>query len=422
MWILVFAVALALRVAYAWVAVGPGAQPYSDPAEYDTVAWNLASGLGFSLVTPAGSLYATAVSPPLLPWVVSLLYVVVGHQYFAAVLLQCLIGALAPLLVMALGGAMFGGRVSRLAGWLSAVHPLLVFFSAYLLTETWLVVTMLLALWLSMEWARAPRPLRAVAAGLAWGLASLARPTALLLPLVMVAWAWVPLRLMLSPARRVGQVALLLLGLVLALAPWTLRNALVFDAFIPVASRGGGALYVGNNPQVWNDLLRRGGGADYGFYGSVEEEFEGLSEVERDARARQRALAFLGAHVTDWPAMALAKLQRFWRVSSEGGGTGTWQRPGSPLGRLFGWVDPLLLWSLVMFPLALWGLVRILRGPRRWFLSLLLWVILYFNLLAVVFWGSLRMRLPIEPFLVLLVAVAAEDLRRRLRRGRPSPA
>ena len=37
-----FAVALALRVAYAWLVHGPAPVPSSDSVTYDTVAWNLA--------------------------------------------------------------------------------------------------------------------------------------------------------------------------------------------------------------------------------------------------------------------------------------------------------------------------------------------------------------------------------------------
>jgi len=83
-------------------------------------------------------------------------------------------------------------------------------------------------------------------------------------------------------------------------------------------------------------------------------------------------------------------------------------------------VDPLRLWSLALFPLAAWGAVLTVRGPRRWFQSLSLWVILYFSLLAVVFFGALRMRMPVEPLIALLGAVGISDLRRRLlarRRG-----
>jgi hypothetical protein len=164
--------------------------------------------------------------------------------------------------------------------------------------------------------------------------------------------------------------------------------------------------------------VRRGGSADAIFYQQVESESHGLGEIQRDARTRQRALAFLRAHAGEWPAMALAKLRRFWRISAEGGGTGRWFPPDSPLGIIVGIADPVRVWSLVVFPLALLGGVRALRGPRPWRSSLILWVILYFNLLAVAFWGSLRMRIPIEPLIVLLVAVALEDLRHRLVRAR----
>jgi len=41
-------------------------------------------------------------------------------------------------------------------------------------------------------------------------------------------------------------------------------------------------------------------------------------------------------------------------------------------------------------------------------------MILYVNLLAVVFWGSLRMRATIEPMVVLLGAVALADIAGRL--------
>ena len=417
-WILLFVAAFSLRAGLVWVLRGLQAEPSSDQAEFDAVAWNLAQGLGFSLRSPGGTLYASAVSPPLLPWIVGLLYRVTGHWYSAALLLQSALSALAPLFLAAMGGALFGRRVGLLSGWICAFHPLLVLFSSLLLTENLLVPTLLLALWLSVEWVRTARPVRAFGAGLAWGLASLARPTALLVPVVVLGWAWWSLHSALSPARRVWHSGLLVLGLAVALAPWTIRNALVFHAFVPVATRGGGALYVGNNPQVWGDPVRRGGSTDANFYKQVDRESRGLDEIQRDARTRQRALAFLGAHVGEWPAMAFAKLRRFWRISAEGGGTGRWFPPDSLFGIVVGIADPVRVWSLVVFPLALWGGVRVLRGPRPWLSSLILWVILYFNLLAVAFWGSLRMRMPIEPLIVLLVALALEDMRRRLVRAR----
>ena len=411
LWLL-FGVALALRAGYAWFAGGPHALPYSDPAEYDAVAWNLARGLGFSLEAATGP-YPTAMSPPLLPFLTSLLYRAIGHFYFAAVLLQCVIGALIPVQLVRLGAALFDSSIGRNAGWLAAIHPLLVAMCGYLLTETLFATTMLLAITLVAAWVARPGRARAFAAGVAWGLANLARPTALLLPAALLPWAWVALRASVGRGERARQSASLLLGVLLAVGPWTLRNAIVFRAFVPISSRGGGALLVGNNDIAWYDPARRGGAANEIWFRMGEHEFLGLGELEAQALARKRALEFVRAHAVDFPGVALARLMRFWRLSTEGGGTGAWVRPGSPLAPLLARLDPLLVFSAVMFPCALLGWVASLRGPRRWLQSLGVWVIVYCCLLAVAFFGSLRMRMPVEPLLILYAAAGVETLSRR---------
>jgi 4-amino-4-deoxy-L-arabinose transferase-like glycosyltransferase len=336
--------------------------------------------------------------PPVVPWLTSLVYGAFGHHFFASILLQCAIGALVPLLLAGFGASIFGGTMGRIAGWLAALHPLLVFFSGYLLTETTFTALLLVALSASAAWVKTPRPGRALGVGLTWGLASLARPTALLLPAVVAAWAWVPLGLSVPARERMRHMALLLLGLALAVGPWTLRNAIVLHAFVPVTTGGGRALLDSNNPEVWNDPVRRG-----------------VDGPRADAVARRRALQFLSARVREWPAMAAAKLARFWRVKAEGGGTGAWQHERSPLARVLRFFDPLLVWSLLTWPFAAWGLARTLSGPRRVYQGLGFLVVLYFSALAVVFWGALRMRVPIEPMIVMFAAVGFEDARRRLR-------
>ncbi|MEK7330157.1 MAG: hypothetical protein AAB290_05115 [Candidatus Eisenbacteria bacterium] len=81
-------------------------------------------------------------------------------------------------------------------------------------------------------------------------------------------------------------------------------------------------------------------------------------------------------------------------------------------------LDPLFVWSVLALPFALWGVARSLRGGRRWFQALPLLVILNFMLVAVVFFGSLRMRLPVEPLVALFVALGLEDARRHLQARR----
>jgi hypothetical protein len=412
-----WAAAFAVRAAYTGLAVGFGASPASDSVTYDTVAWNLAQGHGFSM-TGAGGPYPTAFVPPVVPYLVSLLYRAAGHHYGTALLAQCAVGALLPLALAALGRSLFGPGAARLAGWLAAFHPLLVFFNAYLLTETTFTVVLTLALLATAAWVKTPTRGRAFGAGLLWGMASLTRPTALLLPGVLLIWAWRPVGLSSAGGERLRQAALLLGGGLLCVAPWTMRNAAALGGFVPVTTGGGRSLLDSNNPVVLEDPSLHGNAVSTLQLPPYAERLRGLSEREQDARSAAMAWDFLREHRADWARMAGWKLGRMWRFTAERGTTGTWQAEGSPLAGLLRAVDPLALVSIALLPFLAWGTVIALRGPRRWYQSLPLWVAAYFSLIAVVFWGSLRTRLPVEPLLVLLAAVGLDDALRRLRRAR----
>lgn len=407
--LLLFVVAFALRAAYAWFAMGPNATPSSDAASYDAVAWNLARGAGFALNGASGP-YPTAFVPPVLPFLTSLLYRVVGHQFFAAILMQCAIGALVPVLLANFVRHTFGPGAGRFAGWIAAVNPLMVFFSGYLLTETTFSFFLLLALFATTEWVKTPRVGRALGAGVLWGVAALTRPTALPLPVLVALWAWVPVGLAAGGRERNKQLALLLLGVALVVGPWTLRNGAKLGAFVPVTTGGGRSLLDANNPIVWDDPAQRGGATSVYGLSPYAEAFAGKSEVEIDRLSGDMAKAFLRSRTAQWAPMAAAKLSRFWRLTGEGGGTGAWSAGGSLASRMRGLFDPLLVWSVLTLPLALWGAWSALRGPRGRFLSLPLLVIAAFTLGSIVYWGSLRLRLPIEPLIAVYVAAGIDAL------------
>lgn len=412
-----FAVALLLRVAYVFAVHRFDAQPSSDSISYDQIAWNLARGMGFQLQGEV-ALYPTAKSP-LLPWLVSLLYRVTGHFYFGALLLQCVIGAFVPVLTRVLGRSMFGPGVGRAAGWLAVVHPLLLFFSGYLLTESLFSVLVLGSLAASVAWLKNPRATLAFRAGVLWGLTCLTRPTAMPMPLVVVLWAWAPLGLMLAPAVRAKQVGLVFLGLLLTIAPWTIRNAIVLRDFVPITTGGGRTLLDANNAKVWDTPELRGNAISTAEEEPWKSRFNGHSEVEVDRMASQEAIAFGLSRWRQWPEMTLIKLGRFWRLNAMTPSTGRWFARGSLPDRLLSAADPLLLWSIVVLPLALWGLGRTLRWSRRHFQLLPLWTIAVFTFGSVVFWGSLRLRVPVEPLVLLYAAAGIGDLvwRARVKRA-----
>jgi 4-amino-4-deoxy-L-arabinose transferase-like glycosyltransferase len=405
--------AFALRAMYALLAVGPRAQAVSDAAIYDAVAWNLARGAGFSL-SGAGGLYPTAFVPPVVPIWVSLVYRAAGHDYFLALLAQCALGAFLPVALAALGRVLFTSGVGWAAGVLASFYPLLVFFNGYLLTETTFTVTVVLALWATAQWVKAPRLLRAALAGALWGLAALTRPTAVLMPIALLPWLWRPLGVTLERRAHLRQVAALLGVTMLCVLPWTLRNAVALHAFVPLTTGGGRSLLDSNNPYVLDDPRLRGNAVSTLGLPPYAGQLAGLSEVEQDRRSARLAMEFLRERWREWPRLVAYKQARFWRIAAERGTTGHWQAPGSPFVAMLRAVDPLALSFGVLLPFILWGTALALHGPRRWYQSLPIWAIAYFALLAAVYWGSLRMRLPAEPLLVLLGALGLCDVRRRL--------
>ena len=135
----------------------------------------------------------------------------------------------------------------------------------------------------------------------------------------------------------------------------------------------------------------------------------GLSEPASDSLSRVMAREFLQAHRGEWPAMAAARLARFWGPGSEGGLlTGRRSRAGSPL-------VPLLAWSVVVLPLALFGAYTLLASPKRLFLVLPLLTVTAFTASAVVYAGAPRMRVPVESLVALHAAVGADALWNRWR-------
>lgn len=403
-WLLLFSAALAVRVAF--VFLGPAASAAPPPT--DRIAASLAADRGFAL-----DARPTALVPPVTPWLASLGMRALNGAPYATRLLASVIGALVPLLVAGLGAMMFGAGIGRLAGWVTAASPLLIGFTGVAPIETIAGVLLLAALLLSAAWIRTPRPGRALGVGLAWGVASLAQEFVLPLVLLVAAWAWVPLGLTVLPRDRVRQLVLVVLGLAVVIGPWTLRNATQMRAFVPISTGAGLDLIGADNARAWSDPALRGGAIEAS---AVTPPLPtDLAEPARDAVAKRLALDFATARGSEWPAVALARLAHLLQPIDRGDAAD----PARPPGPLFPGVprvlDPLLLSSLLLLPLAFWGAARALAGERRWYQSLALLPLLHVAIVAVGVYGAQRRRVPIEPLVALLAAAGFEHLRRRVR-------
>jgi len=183
--------------------------------------------------------------PPLYAYWLGLVYFVFGPNLVLAKILQCFMDASVCLLLYVLARRVTGDRkTALLSALLYAVYPLSIYACQWLnyqkplnLALVWIVLCLTAPVtWRNGMWT-----------GLAVGVSALAKPVTLpliaLIPVVKgVECMW----------RKVSMKVCLLWCLVFVvvclatLTPWTIRNYLVFDGFVPVQNGGGGPLFHGS--------------------------------------------------------------------------------------------------------------------------------------------------------------------------------
>ncbi|HUG53912.1 MAG TPA: glycosyltransferase family 39 protein [Vicinamibacteria bacterium] len=225
--------ALAVRVAF--LLLEPATRPVGDERTWTDWARILSSErVGFSPMRVHLIFY-----PPVYPYFLAGLYASTG-SFEAARWMQAGLGSLLVPAVGLAGARAFSPRVGLFAAATSAFYPELVWFSVHFWSETvfmallWWAFERLLA---ADEGARLHTP---VAAGLLWGAAVLTRETLLYFTPIAALW------LLWRRPRGWTRGAAFLLAALLAVAPWTWRNWMVFGAFVPVSTAGGQNLFQGN--------------------------------------------------------------------------------------------------------------------------------------------------------------------------------
>jgi len=451
--LLITGLAVVVRLAFLWLE--PSNHVAGD--EHTWLGWALAPREG--LLSPSVHLSAFRSEmlfyPPLYPYFIALTFKA-GGSLILVKAAQAVLGALLVPALGRLGRQLFGASAGLAAALVAALYPELVWYSVHFWSETifltltfWgferivasgapegsratsdrgrrLRVVLLLAsvpaaAWVvwghDLEWGaglayvllsacatgagwhllranKSGRDMAAVA-GLVWGLAILTRETLLyFVPVAMVFMAWRN-----GEGRR--RAALMAMGAVLVVAPWTYRNYVVTHTFIPVGTSGALNLWQGNTRLSRQEVYARtaqihGPGdqrvAQYRFHRAAA----------WDAILSRQPTWFFDKLVSEMPA--------FWEADSlvlihmlEKRAYGN---PSPGLARTVAVV--------VLAPYLLLLVVCAIGAPRlRWTLggALLLSFIAYYNLIHVATHGFSRYRLPVLPVLFLIAGALAVSVR-----------
>lgn len=396
-----FALAAVARVAF--VLATPHLALRDDAADYDRLARLVAHGTGFGSSVLAAGGGPTAFRPPLYPLFVGTLYRISGDSVTFARLVQAFIGAAAVAVLALLARRLWDDRVALVGAAIGAVYPPLVVASTALMSEAIFIPLELGALLCIVRHRDEAAGIRwAAVAGLLTGLAVLARPqgVVLALPLLLLAARGTG-----RSRARLGCVVVVS-AMALTIAPSIARNAHATGHFVPVSDLDGF-----NFAGTYNaDAAASASPYRYAFrpptqVAALAPAFHDptLDEVELSARMRHDGLRYAADH----PGQVMATLA--WNSARLFDLTGPRTAERSVFEQGFGRsVGDLYFASYVALAmLALVGACT--RAARRvplafWTTPVLLWLV------TIPVLGNSRLRSGIEPFVVLLAALAIATL------------
>lgn len=246
------AVGLAAR---AVAVVHPVADPADDSHAYYALAKSLYTEGSYG--GPEFKSEASSDWSPGAPWLYAGLFVVTGGPREGTIrILEALMGVGTILVVFFLGWRLGGRWPALLAAAGVAIFPPFIHSVGEIMSEPPAMLSLPAAI-LAFLWAWDRAAARREAGGTwsaAWpwllpgflfGCTAMFRPEYTLVAgafvvLAAVRWAW-------EREWRLGTAAvgLMVVALLLPIAPWTIRNFVVFERFVPISTGGGKALYVG---------------------------------------------------------------------------------------------------------------------------------------------------------------------------------
>ncbi len=370
--------AFALRLAWG-VSLDPHQLYFPDSRQWSGIALNFLSGDG--LIVNEG---AKALRPPVYSLFLSFIYSVFGKENLLAVrIIQALISSCTCCVVYLLGKKIFNATAAKIAMAACAIYPFFVYYSGAVLTETlFIFILSLIMLFLSggkFAWA-----------GVLFGLGILCRAESIVFFFLALGGIFVALRG--KTALRSAIVMTAITGAILL--PWMLRNYLVFRAYVPLTTMSGYTLYEGNSPH--NPTGGPGGSLPF-------PDTRGMGEIERDRFLRQEAIRAIRENPRRMAGLMRSKFKRLWNVGLNTDDPAYVSRLTS-------------LASIISFApvLVLFVIGLVLSWKRRRELIYVYLLVLHTTAVNLIFVSSLRYRLPLEPFMLIVasypLAVAAERI------------
>jgi 4-amino-4-deoxy-L-arabinose transferase-like glycosyltransferase len=389
--------AFALRMAYFGRGLAPFPGTFAYGGETGAIAAAIASGRGFSSPLPRIQTGPTAWLTPIYPYLLAGIFKLLGIFTYKSMvsirLIDIAFSAFTCWPIRSAGTIAFGKRVGTASAWLWAVLPDGIFYPVIWIWDTALAGLCMAALFAATLKIRGRRSVSAwVGYGALWAFGAMVNPAVLSVLPFLALWAIWPLREELSQAIRLAVVAALIF--LAGIAPWTIRNYLVFHKFIPLRSNFGLELWLSNNPGVpdtWAGFLHPTDDPEEAA------EFVRMTEIPYMEEKQSEAFAFMRAHPRDTMRFFFRRFADNW--------LGIWDAPADMWRFMPAFMKLTLVWNCLFSLLSFAGALFAYRARREVALPFAS-VMLIFPVVFYVTHTSGRYRYPMDPIMAILTVFA----------------
>jgi 4-amino-4-deoxy-L-arabinose transferase-like glycosyltransferase len=409
--LVVFVVAIVVRLLCITLVKGLNAPLWGDSAAYDRIGINICCGGGL-----------TVWRAPLFPLYLSLVYSLLGHSYIAARVSLAVLSSLNCVLIFFVTKEAFNKRAAYISTLIFLLYPPLIYWNAYLHSETLLAFLLTLCILYLVRTFRSFSLPNLMLTGLFVGLSMLTHPSAIFLAVLIPLWAFLTFkpnykRVILAIFWTIGSVAV-------TLSPWTLRNYLATGSFVPLTTLSGPALAMTHNPVILERIEHGSFKERWETPNCVSPELSGLlttaestyvdrawsfrypamgrntragerSAVEFDRFLRRKALQYIKDNPLANAKIALHQIPVFFHLYFP-------RSHEEKLRRLA------LCSYFVVLILGIAGLVCCFNRRKALWIFYMLW--LYGILIPLVFYARRRFRIPIELSIVVLSGVTIDSI------------
>jgi 4-amino-4-deoxy-L-arabinose transferase-like glycosyltransferase len=339
---------------------------FGDEFEYYRMVENFLSGRGLI----AGE-HIKGFRPPLYPLMLSLLYFL-KFNLPAIRVVHCIISAFTVCFIFMTGRKIFNYKIGLWAGIIASIYPFFIFYNGFLLTETFFIFLTVVTIYSFV--ALSEKNSSPIKTGVFLGLTGLCRPTMqMYLPIsflhIIVEKAGLYIRL--------KKMFLITAFFVATISPWVIRNYIVFNKFVPGTTMGGWVFWEGNNP--YSD----GGPCHY-----FPEKIGQVEEIERDKILFRKTFEVINRNPKRFIWLLQNKFKRFWNVVPN---AAEFTRP---LYRIIS-----VMSFGLMLPFFILGFFLSVRNRKAQYMHSL---IIFFTIFHMLFLASIRYRVPLEPFYIIL--------------------